>query len=53
VREKQLKKESEARTNAQYMNQWVEQTEEANRNRLAQEQTRKQKLLANQQFLMG
>ena len=27
VREKQLKKESEARANQQYMNVWVEQTE--------------------------
>ena len=35
VREKQLKKESEARANAQYMNLWVEQTEQDNRNRQA------------------
>ena len=53
VREKQLKKESEARANAQYMNLWVEQTEQDNRNRQAQENSRKQKVLANQQYLMG
>ena len=53
MREKQLKKESEARANAQYMNLWVEQTEQDNRNRQAQENSRKQKVLANQQYLMG
>ena len=47
-----MKQESDARANAQYMNQWVEQSEAANRDRLAQEQNRKQKLIDNQKYLM-
>ena len=47
-----MKKDNDARANAQYMSQWVEQSDAANRSRLAQEQDRKQKVLANQQFLM-
>ena len=31
----------------QYMNQWVEQTEEANRNRQVKEANRKQQMVAN------
>jgi len=42
-----MKKRHDDESNAQYMNQWVQQTEEANRDRLTKENNRKKQVLAN------
>ena len=51
IREKRLREENEARANKSYMNRWVERAEEDNRTKAKMEDARKQKLLANQDYL--
>lgn len=51
VREKRLREENDARANKSYMNRWVERTDEENKKLSLQEKARKDKMLANQQFL--
>lgn len=51
VNEKRLREENDQRANKSYMHRWVEQTAESDRQRQVVESNRKQKMLANQQFL--
>lgn len=51
MNEKRMRQENDARANKSYMNRWIERAEEDNRVRAVQEGARRQKMLANQQFL--
>ena len=51
VREKQLKKEAEDSSNKAFMNQWTTAIEKDDKNRHALEQGRKQRLIANSEYL--
>ena len=51
VREKRMREENDARANKSYMNRWIERADEDNKNRQNKDHERKQKILANQQFL--
>ena len=46
-----MRRQNDDRANKSYMNRWTEQTEETDRARVAIENKRKQKMVANQQFL--
>ena len=51
VREKQLRKDNEKSTNTSFMNQWTNAIEKDDKNRMALEQGRKQRLIANAEYL--
>lgn len=51
VREKQLQKDNEIRSNKSFMHRWSEAIEKDDKNRLELENVRKQKLISNQNFL--
>ena len=51
MREKRMREENDARANKSYMHRWAEKAEEENKRRAQAEDQRKQKALANQQFL--
>ncbi len=51
VREKRMREENDARANKSYMNRWIERADEDNKNRQTKEHERRQKMLANQQYL--
>lgn len=46
-----MREENDARANKSYMNRWVERADEESKKLGQQSQARKDKMLANQQFL--
>ena len=46
-----MRKEGEKETNQAFMSQWTNAIEKDDKNRVALEQGRKQRLIANQEFL--
>lgn len=51
VREKQMRAENEKNSNTAFMNQWTNAIEKDDKNREALEQGRKQRLIANAEYL--
>ena len=51
VREKQLRQENEKNSNAAFMSQWTNAIEKDDKNRVALEQGRKARLIANAEYL--
>lgn len=51
ITEKKMKMDNDMRANKSYMNQWIQQTQVADQSRSVIEATRKQKVVANANFL--